>query len=165
MDSSLQNGSQTSHDSQEWRAIRDAKLLEWFDGDHSAVDFVVAFSSIAELWDDLIDKDKEPSRQEIDAVFWNALVTFPCNEFFNKHRSFLMPLIVQAINAYHDSVELEKGGKDDRAYALTLRLVALQMCPMIVMLKKGYPAARAVSLDMWKFFTQHDKPIKWIEGK
>ena len=151
------------HDSIDWRQVRDAKLLEWFDGDASAVEFVVALSSLAELWDDLIDKDKEP--QDINQVFWNAMVVLPCNEFFNAHKAFLMPLIVQSINAFHDSVELEKGDTDDRAYALTLRNLALQIVPMVVFLKKGFAASRQVSLDSWRFFTQHDDAMSWIKGK
>lgn len=153
------------HDSNEWRALRNTKLLEWFDGDQSAVEFIIALSSIAELWDDLIDKDKELTPEEINQVFWNALVTLPCNEFFNTHKAFLMPLILQGINAWHDSVELEAGPENDRAYALTLRLLTLQLAPMIVFLKKGFAESRKVSVDMWRYFTAHDDAMKWIKGE
>lgn len=151
------------HDSMNWRQVRDSKLLEWFDGDASAVEFVIALSSLAELWDDLIDKDKEP--RDINQTFWNAMVVLPCNEFFNAHKTFLMPLIVQSINAFQDSVELEKGDVSDRAYALTLRNLALQLVPMVVFLKKGFSASRQVSLESWRFFTQHDDAMSWIKGK
>lgn len=153
------------HDSVEWRAIRDSKLIEWFDGDQSAVDFIIAISSIAELWDDLTDKDKAPSQEEINQVFWNALVTLPCNEFFNQHKNFLMPLILQGINAWHDSVELEAGSVNDRAYALTLRLITLQLAPMVVFLKKGFVESRKVSVEMWRYFTAHDDAMRWIKGE
>lgn len=165
MDLDQSNGHQMLHDSQEWRVVRDRKLLEWFDGDSSAVDFVIAISTLAELWDDLVDGDKSICKQDLSSAFWCAFVTLPTNEFFNKHKAFFMPLIIQSVNAFEDSVELESGDVNDRAYALTLRLLALQICPMIVMLKKGYPEARKVSLDIWKFFTQHDNPMKWIKGK
>lgn len=154
-----------THDTQNWRIARNAKLLEWFGGNQSAVDFMVSLSSIAELWDDLVDKDKELNRNEIDSVFWNALVTLPTNEFFNQHKSFLMPLIIQSINAWQDSVELEKGSKDDRAYALTLRIISLQIAPMIVLLLRGKEECRRVSVDIWRFATSHDDAIKWIEGE
>jgi hypothetical protein len=154
-----------THDTSDWRTVRNAKLLEWFGGNQSAVDFMVSLSSIAELWDDLVDKDKELDRNEIDSVFWNALVTLPTNEFFNQHKSFLMPLIIQSINAWQDSVELEKGSKDDRAYALTLRIISLQIAPMIVMLLRGQEECRRVSVDIWRFATSHDDAIKWIEGE
>ena len=153
------------HDTNEWREIRNAKLLEWFGGNQSAVDFLVALSSIAELWDDLVDKDKQPSRKEIDAVFWNALVTLPTNEFFNANRSFLMPLVIQSINAWQDSVELENGNTNDRAYALTLRIISLQIAPMIVLLLRGQEAMRETSTEMWRYFTSHDDAIKWIQGE
>jgi hypothetical protein len=153
------------HDSQEWRNARNSKLLEWFGGNQSAVDFLVSLSSIAELWDDLVDKDKQPSRKEIDSVFWSALVTLPTNEFFNQNKAFLMPLVIQSINAWLDSVELEKGDSNDRAYALTLRIISLQIAPMIVMLLRGKEAAREVSTDMWRYFTAHDDAVKWIQGE
>jgi hypothetical protein len=153
------------HDSENWREIRNAKLLEWFGGNQSAVDFLVALSSIAELWDDLVDKDKELNRKEIDAVFWNALVTLPTNEFFNQNRAFLMPLVIQSINAWQDSVELENGNANDRAYALTLRIISLQIAPMIVLLLRGQEAMRETSTEMWRYFTAHDDAIKWIQGE
>ena len=153
------------HDTENWRRLRNIKLLEWFGGNQSAVDFLVALSSIAELWDDLVDKDKQPSRKEIDAVFWNALVTLPTNEFFNANRSFLMPLVIQSINAWQDSVELENGNTNDRAYALTLRIISLQIAPMIVLLLRGKEAMRDLSTDMWRYFTSHDDAIKWIQGE
>jgi len=153
------------HDTENWRRLRNIKLLEWFGGNQSAVDFLVALSSIAELWDDLVDKDKQPSRKEIDAVFWNALVTLPANEFFNANKAFLMPLVIQSINAWQDSVELENGNTNDRAYALTLRIISLQIAPMIVLLLRGQEAMRDVSTDMWRYFTSHDDAIKWIQGE
>ncbi len=163
MDSDQSSG-QPKFGTEEWKAIRDRKMLEWFDGDASAVEFMVAISEIAELWDDLIDKDKELTKAEIDSALFTALVTLPCNQFFNANKQFLMPLILQWINAWQDSVELEKGGESDRAYALTLRLFGVQLCSMIVMLKKGYHEARKVSLDIWKLGTAHDDPMKWIKG-
>jgi hypothetical protein len=162
MDSNQSNG-QPKFGTEEWKAIRDRKMLEWFDGDASAVEFMVAISEIAELWDDLVDKDKELTKAEIDSAMFTALVTLPCNQFFNANKQFLMPLILQWINAWQDSVELENGGESDRAYALTLRLFGLQLSSMIVLLKKGYHEARKVSLDIWRFGTAHDDPIKWIK--
>lgn len=154
-----------TYDSKEWRAERDEKLLGWFGGNRSALDFIVTLSSIAELWDDLVDGDKLPSRAEIDQIFIGALVVLPTNEFFNQNKSFFMPLILQAINAWRDSVELEKEGAKGRAYALTLRDTHMLMVPMIVMILRGETIARAVSLEMWKYFTANDDPIAWIGGE
>jgi hypothetical protein len=154
-----------TYDSKEWRAERDEKLLGWFGGNRSALDFIVTLSSIAELWDDLVDGDKLPSRAEIDQIFIGALVVLPTNKFFNQNKSFFMPLILQAINAWRDSVELEKEGAKGRAYALTLRDTHLLMAPMIVMLLRGEDVAREVSLEMWKYFTANDDPIAWMKGE
>lgn len=152
-------------DSPSWRTLRDAKLLEWFGGNQSAVDFVVAISSIAELWDDLTDRDQEISQEAIDSAMWHMLVTLPSNDFFNQHKSFFMPLIIQSIHAWKDSLELEKGTPDDRAYALTLRILALQITPMVVTILRGPQAARQMSIESWRFFTAHDNAINWINKK
>ena len=150
------------YDSPEWRDARDAKLLEWFGGNRSALDFITTLGAISELWDALVDWDELPPREEIDLTFWGALVELPTNEFFNAHKAKLMPLIFQAIIAWRDSVELEREGSRGRAYALTLRDVHLLMAPMIVMILRGPEAARESSLEMWKFFTANDDPIEWI---
>lgn len=152
-------------DSPEWRQVRDAKLLEWFGGNQSAVDFVVAISSIAELWDDLTDRDKEIPQETIDSAMWQMLVTLPTNDFFNQHKSFFVPLIIQSINAWKDSLELEKSSQSDRAYALTLRILALQITPMVVTILRGPQAARQMSVESWRFFTAHDNAINWINRK
>jgi hypothetical protein len=152
-----------AHDSSTWRQERNTKLLEWF-GDQSAVDFFIAISAICELWDDLTDRDKQPSQEEIDTVFWHTLVTLPTNSFFNEHKDFFMPLILQGINAWKDSVELEAGSVDDRAYALTLRYLGLQLAPMIVTVLHGEETARAMSVDCWRWFTQHDNALDWIKN-
>lgn len=150
-------------DSPSWRDLRDAKLLEWFGGNQSAVDFVVAISSIAELWDDLTDRDKEIPQETIDSAMWQMLVTLPTNDFFNQHKSFFMPLIIQSINAWKDSLELEKGDENDRAYALTLRLLGLQLPAMVVTILRGPQAARQMSVEFWRFATAHDNTQTWIK--
>ena len=152
----------TTFDSPTWRDERNAKFLEWFGGNQSAVDFYVALSCVCELWDDLTDKDKEITQEDVDAAFWHALVTLPTNEFFNQHRQFLMPLILQIINAWKDSVEMETASKNDRAYALALRYLGLQLAPMIVTVLRGPNAARAMSVEFWRWATQHEDAIDWI---
>jgi hypothetical protein len=150
-----------THDSPDWRQERNAKLLEWF-GNQSAVDFYVAVSAVCELWDDLTDKDKDITQADVDQAFWHALVTLPNNEFFNTNKSFFVPLILQVINGWKDSVVMEGGSAEDRAYALTLRYLGLQLAPMIVTVLRGHDAARAMSVDFWKWATKHDSPIEWI---
>lgn len=149
-------------DTPEWREQRNAKLLKWFGGNESAVEFMVAVSSLCELWDDLDDKDKPIPQADADAAMWNALVTLPTNEFFNNHKAFFIPLIVAGINAYKDSREMEKGDSNDRAYALTLRLLGLQLPAMIVTVLRGHEAAREMSAECWRWSTGHDNALRWI---
>jgi hypothetical protein len=152
-------------DTPSWRGERDAKLLGLFGGNQSAVSFYVAVSTLCELWDDLTDRDKEIAQADVDAAFWSALITLPSNEFFNTHKAFFIPLIIQGINAWKDSVELEKGDAQDRAYALTLRNLGIQLVPMIVTVLRGHEAARQMSVDFWKWNTAHDDALAWINKK
>lgn len=153
------------HDSKEWRNARDARLLELFDGNKSAVEFIVAVSSICELWDDLVDKDKDISVEDTQSAFWNALVVLPTNEFFNKHKAFFIPLIIHGINCYEDSVVLEQGSSNDRAYALTLRMIGVQLTSMVLFLLKGWNETRSKSVDIWREFTSHEDALEWIAKK
>ena len=83
------------YESTEWIALRNSKLYDWFEGNQSAVDFCITIGSIAEIWDDLIDKDKDVSNAEINETFWDCLIRLPNNYFFNEHKAFLTPLMIR----------------------------------------------------------------------
>jgi hypothetical protein len=46
-----------------------------------------------------------------------------------------------------------------------LRIISLQIAPMIVLLLRGQEAMRETSTEMWRYFTAHDDAIKWIQGE
>jgi len=68
-------------DSEEWRELRNAKLDEWLLGNKDAVRCVLDLGQIVETWDDLIDKDKPISDQDISGSFYAATVNLPLNPF------------------------------------------------------------------------------------
>lgn len=154
-----------NYESPEWISLRDSKLLEWFHGNQSAVEFVKCIGHIAEVWDDLIDKDKEISDYSINKAFWECLISLPNNEFFHHNVNFFTPLMIGWITAWTDSVKLEKGGYQERAYALTLRDMYVQIVPMCVFLISGREESQQVSLEAWDFFTKHEDAEKWINNK
>jgi hypothetical protein len=142
-------------DTQPWRVIRDQKMREWVQ-DEWAFRFMLDYSDAVELWDDLIDGDKEIDKQHIMRVFTNLLTVMPLNPFFNHHKAELLPLINASINAWFDSLDLEKGSNNDKAMAYMLRWYSHEAFIYVIFLTRGYDYMRSVSLEVRKFFTGHE---------
>lgn len=63
--------------SKEWIEERNKKLLQWFNGDVEAVEFLLLLSDITELWDDLIDRDVPIHDERIHSVFTKIFLVLP----------------------------------------------------------------------------------------
>jgi hypothetical protein len=110
-------------DTEDWRKSRDVKLMEWI-GDASAVNFILSFSDLCEVFDDLIDKDKPVTDDDIIRTLFTALVDIPMNPFFAHYRHQLVPVVITGINAWLDANKLERGSDNDKVFALcSTRLV------------------------------------------
>lgn len=70
-----------------------AAIRKALNDDESAIAFIDCFYYIADVWDDLIDKDKPVSDQQINDAFWSALITLPRNPFYVKHFFELSPVM------------------------------------------------------------------------
>lgn len=149
--------------SETWKNDRDRDLLEWFGGDEQAVHFMLALSDITELWDDLIDQDKEITPARIDSVFYTALFGLACNPFYQRHITYLTPLMVAAINAWKDANTLQRGTPNERAVAYTLRNLDIQIVQAIVLLTQGPEKAREIGPKLWrKFAAEQDDIQTWV---
>jgi hypothetical protein len=152
--------------SEEWKRERDLKLLNWFSGNKDAVDFLLAISDVAELWDDLIDGDKPITKQRVNTAFMTALVELPNNPFYVEHREHLTPIIIQAANSWLDANELEKGDVNQRALAYTLRNMDIQLVQAIVYITGGFAKLRTYSADIWDYFGARQDPVlDWVQEK
>lgn len=148
-------------DSEAWRVKRNAKLLDWMAGNTDAVAFLLDLSQIVEVWDDLIDKDAQPAETEIHAAFQAALINFPLNPFYRAHQDRLLPLVIVCINAWLDSVGMERGGDPhERMWAFFLKDFGLEIFLFCAMLTGGWAHMRSVSMDMRRFFT-HETYETW----
>ena len=148
-------------DTEAWREERNEKLLDWMAGDHHAVQFVLDLSMLVETWDDLVDKDKPLGEQDIHDAFVAALINFPLNPFYRRHQDALLPLITVAINAWFDSLEMERGDTPhERMWAFFLKDLGLEVFLFCAMLAGGYRHMRAVSMDMRRFFN-HETYETW----
>ena len=68
--------------------------------------------SVIQFFDDVADAD-HIERNELDAALWNALVSMPDSQFFQQHRSVLVPLVANAILKWQASDQAERSKEAD----------------------------------------------------
>lgn len=152
--------------SEDWKALRDAKLMHWFGGDRDAVNMLMLLSDITELWDDLIDKDKQVSDGAIHDGFFKVIVSLPNNPFYLKHRAFLTPIIIQSIASWRTANSLATGSRSERALSYTLRNADIQLVTAIVYLTRGQQAMIDIGPVLWtEFAAKQDDIDKWLEAR
>lgn len=83
-------------------------LADVLQGDRSAIDFCNTLFKISQVLDDLIDGDKPVNGLEVFDSYWLSLIALPTNSFYQKWSPELRPLIASSLQAYLDSVQLER---------------------------------------------------------
>jgi hypothetical protein len=149
-------------DTDAWRKLRDDKLYQWI-GDPHALEFLITFGDICEVWDDLIDQDKPILPEDIHRAFWSLLIELPLNPFFDKFKANIIPVLITGVNAWMDSNELEKGNDNDKIFAYVLRDWYMELVSFIIYLTRGKDYLRMVSIDIRRFFTDHETFEKYLE--
>lgn len=142
-------------DTEEWRAIRDQKLLQWT-GDQAAVWFIKQFGDVCEVFDDLVDKDKPVTDADLARTLFAVMTEIPLNPFFDKYKWQLVPIIVTGINAWLDANKLEKGSQNDKVFAYVLRDWYAELTAYIIYLCRGRDYLRSISMEVRDFFTHHE---------
>ena len=66
--------------------------LEWFGGNENALRMFNAFVDLAHVWDDLVDKDKPVSADDINRAFLTCLVYLPANPFYRSIQNEILPM-------------------------------------------------------------------------
>lgn len=95
---------------------------EFLLGSTEAVQFVVRVFRVLHVWDDLIDRDKALTDDEINSVFWDLLVVLPTDPFYVRNIALLNSTLVNAIVNWHIANKLEREGDDkDKSIAFILR--------------------------------------------
>lgn len=150
-------------DTPEWREARDKLLLDWTKGDVAAADYLVIIFHVAEIWDDLIDRDKPVTDEQINDLFITLLFDLTGNPFFVQHAGFLRPAMLLGINAWLDSVQYEREGLPELLIrAHILRAWYMELVPLVAFLVGGYEHMRAVSSEARAFF-QTEKLSQYLE--
>ena len=95
---------------------------EFLLGNAEAIQFVVRVFRALHVWDDLIDRDKPLTDDEINSVFWDLLVVLPTDPFYTRNIALLNSTLVNAIVNWHIANRLEREGDDkDKSIAFNLR--------------------------------------------
>jgi len=137
----------------DWLVIRDEKMLAWMAGDQQAVEAVNTICSICDVWDDLVDKDKEVSEADVNAAFTKALIGLQMNGFYKRHEPYFFPLLVTGINAWLDANALQASPSDKwRMLAFYIRTFGFEIAHLAAFLAGGWDHLRKVSLEMRMFF-------------
>ena len=133
--------------------------LEWFGGNQDALNVFRMFVDLSHLWDDLVDKDKEATEDEINNAFLICLVYLPANPFYRSIQEQILPMWLTVVSAYQTANKFERD-KDEHGVEIAhgLRYAAGNIVAYMVYVCVGPEKAKEFLPDMWKtvFFERYD---------
>jgi hypothetical protein len=134
--------------------------LEWFGGDEYALEMAHILEELSHTWDDLVDKDKDVSTDNINRAFMHCLVYLPANPFYRKIQDAVLPMWVTVISAYEAANHFEKT-KDPHGIEIAhgLRYAAGNILAYAIHVCVGADKAKEYVPAMWKevFFERFDE--------
>lgn len=125
--------------------------LEWFGGDEYALQMFRMFGDLAHIWDDLVDKDKERTEDEINHAFAVALVYLPANPFYQRIQPQILPMWLSVIYAFQTANAFEEA-KDPHGVEIAhgLRYAAGHIVSYAIHVCVGPEQAKKYIPEMWK---------------
>lgn len=81
-------------------------------GNQDAINFFHDIYNVAQLWDDLIDRDKILKDNDIHNVMDALLFRLPTNKFYAQNENFLRPILVIGIYNWLAANKLEREPAD-----------------------------------------------------
>ena len=88
--------------------MKEIGKLEWFGGNQDALNAFRMFVDLSHLWDDLVDKDKEATEDEINNAFLICLVYLPANPFYRSIQEQILPMWLTVVSAYQTANKFER---------------------------------------------------------
>jgi hypothetical protein len=126
-------------------------------GDSNALMFLSTVMDAVEIWDDLVDKDKEVKGDDINRVFLNLMFFMPQNPFFERNKGYLLPVMMTCINAWLDSNDLQKSPvKRDLQAAWWLKQMGVELYGSVAFLMGGFSHMREISLEARTLLAHED---------
>lgn len=133
--------------------------LEWFGGNENALRMFNAFVDLAHVWDDLVDKDKPVSADDINRAFLTCLVYLPANPFYRSIQNEILPMWVTVVSAY-ETANFFEANKDAHGIEIAhgLRYAAGNIMAYAVFVCVGAEKAKEFLPEMWKaiFYERFD---------
>jgi len=86
-----------------------------------AIDLCNLFFHVCQVWDDLVDKDKDVTEEQVNNAFIIALIEIPSNPFYQQYFHYLKGVMFAGIIDWMDANDLEKGDEHQKMVAYTLR--------------------------------------------
>jgi len=130
-------------------------LFPLLKGNSDATVFCVDLMNIYQVWDDLIDRDKEYTDTDVNQAFQTLFFSLPKNEFYIKHQNELRPLIMNSILKWFDANEMEKGGKvDDLNMSYMLRAEIYSIFCYVAFLVGGLNYAKEVGVSIRRLYAE-----------
>ncbi len=131
--------------------IENIGKLEWFGGNQDALNMYRMFIDMIHVWDDLVDKDKEVTQDDINRAFMIALAYLPLNPFFRSIQNDVIPMCVTMIHAYQTANHFEKS-KDNHGIEIAhgLRYAAGHIIAYAVVVCVGNEKAKDILPELWK---------------
>ena len=114
------------------------ELFNLLKEDMNAMEMCFDLIYCGHFWDDLIDKDKVRTDEEIDQCFTAMLGRLPRNLFYQEHIRDLAPLMMSTVLQWKDANKLEaKGNLSERNMAFMLRNMLIQVVGFCIFLIGG----------------------------
>jgi len=133
--------------------------LEWFGGNQDALNMYRAFVDLAHTWDDMVDKDKPVSADDINRAFLTSLVYLPANPFYRAIQDQILPMWLVVVSSYETANKFEQD-KDPHGIEIahSLRYAAGNIVAYAVHVCLGADKAKEVLPEVWKamFYERFD---------
>ena len=132
----------------------------WLKDNADAIDLVNAYSSISQVWDDLHDRDKPVTRNQVNAMMMMALVEIPQNNFFRNHYLELMPVVQHCLMTWLDANTLEAVGDErDLQVSYIIRSVTTDLIIHVAGIVGGIAWRRQAGLAIRQAIYHDNEPF------
>ena len=139
--------------------MKDQGKLEWFGGNQDSLNMYRAFVNLAHTWDDMVDRDKPVSADDINRAFLTCLVYLPANPFYRAIQEQILPMWLVVVSSYETANAFEKA-KDPHGIEIahSLRYAAGSIVAYAVHVCLGAEKAKEVLPEVWKamFYERFD---------
>jgi hypothetical protein len=125
--------------------------LEWFGGNQDALNMYRMMIDLLHTWDDLVDKDKPATENDINNAFLICLVYLQANPFYRSIQEQIWPMWLTVVSAYETANKFERD-KDAHGIEIAhnLRYAAGHIVAYAVQVCVGHEKAREYMPALWK---------------